>query len=51
MLNTKDWTVYVDFTGKLPIRSMDGMVALFIIYDWKTNAILATPVKIWQRKR
>ena len=24
---------------------MDGMVAIFIIYDWTTNAILATPVK------
>ena len=24
---------------------MDGMVALFIVYDWTTNAIIATPVK------
>jgi hypothetical protein len=44
-INTKDGTIYVDFTGKFPIRSIDGMTALFILYDWTTNAILATPVK------
>ena len=44
-INTKYGIIYVEFTGKFPIRSMDGMVAIFIIYDWKTNAILATPVK------
>ena len=44
-INTKDRTIYVDFTGKLPIRSMDGMVAIFIVYDWTTNAILATTIK------
>ena len=44
-INTKDGTIYVDFTGNFPIRSMDGMVAIFIVYDWTTNAILATPVK------
>ena len=32
-INTKDGRIYVDFTGKFPIRSMDGMVAIFIIYD------------------
>ena len=32
-INTKDGTIYVDFTGKFPIRSMDGMVTIFIIYD------------------
>ena len=44
-INTKDRTIYVDFTVKLPIRFMDGMVEIFIIYDWTTNEILATPVK------
>ena len=43
-LNHKDGTIYVDFTGKFPIRSIDGMTAIFILYDWTTNAI-ATPVK------
>ena len=45
IINTKEGTVYVDFTGKFPIRSMYGMVAIFIIYDCTTNTILATPVK------
>jgi hypothetical protein len=44
-IDKKDGTIYVDFTGKFPIRSMDGMTAIFILYDWTTNAILATPVK------
>ena len=50
-INTKDGTIYVHFTGRFPIRSMDGMVVIFVIYDWTTNAILATSVKIWQKKR
>ena len=37
--------IYVEFTGRSPIRYMDGMVPIFIMYDWTTNAILATPVK------
>ena len=44
-MNTKDGTIYVDFTGKFTIISMDGMVAIFIVYYWTKNAILATPVK------
>ena len=44
-MNTKDGTIYVDFTGKFTIISMDGMVAIFIVYNWTMNAILATPVK------
>ena len=44
-MNRKDATIYVDFTGKLPIWSMDCMVAIFIVYDWNMNAIIATPVK------
>ena len=44
-INTKDGTIYVDFTGKFSIRSMDGMIEIFIVYDWKTNVILETPVK------
>jgi hypothetical protein len=44
-LDNKKGTIYVDFTSKFPIRSVDGMTAIFILYDWTTNAILATPVK------
>ena len=49
-INTKDGTIYVYFTAKIPIISMDRMVAIFIIYDWKKNAILATPVKKYGRR-
>ena len=44
-INTKYATIYVDFTGKFLIRSMDGMVEIFVVYDWTTNEILATLVK------
>ena len=44
-INHKDGTVYTDYTGKFPIRSMDGMTAIFIMYDWTSNVILAMPVK------
>jgi len=40
----KDGTIYVDLTGSFPIRSMAGMTTVFILYDWTTNAILATPI-------
>ena len=45
IINKKEGTIYEDLTGKFPITSMDGMQAIFIIYDWMTNAILATPMK------
>ena len=44
-VNHKDGTIYIDFTGKFPIRSSDGMTSILIVYNWTTNAILATPVK------
>ena len=34
IVNTKDRTIYVDFTGKFPIISMYSMVAIFIVYYW-----------------
>ena len=45
MINKKEGTIYADLTGKFPITSMSGMQAVFIMYDWTTNAILATPIK------
>ena len=45
IINKKEGTIYADLTGKFPITSMDGMQAIFIMYDWTTNAILATPMK------
>ena len=38
-------TIYVDYTGNFPIRSMEGNTAIFILYYWSSNSILATPVK------
>ena len=43
--NKKNGTVYVDPTGKFPVRSIDGYQVVFILYDWTSNAILATPIK------
>ena len=45
MVDKKDGTIYVDNTGNFPITSVDGMKAIYILYDWTTNAILATPIK------
>ena len=39
-LDPKTGTVYTDFTGRFPLRSVDGMTSIFILYDWTTNAIL-----------
>ena len=43
-MDAKDGTTYMDCTGKFPIRSVDGMVTIFILYDWSSNAILAEPI-------
>ena len=45
IINKKEGTIYADLTGKFPITSMNGMQAIFIMYDWTTNAILASPKK------
>jgi hypothetical protein len=36
--------VYNDCTGKFPYMSLDGNVCFFVMYHYKTNAILATPI-------
>ena len=46
MVDKKDGTIYVDNTGNFPITSIDGTKAIFILYDWTSNAILATPIKM-----
>ena len=43
-VNPKDGTTYMDCTGKFPVRSLDGMVTKFIMYDWSSNSILAEPI-------
>ena len=44
LMNRTDGTLYVHFTRKFPIRSMDGMVAICVVYDWTKKGIIATPV-------
>ena len=45
ILEPKAGTIYVDYTGNFPILSMEGNTAIFILYDWSSNDILATPAK------
>ena len=35
----------MDLTGKFPLRSVDGYTAIFIMHDWNSNSIQATPIK------
>lgn len=44
-LNPKDGTIYVDFTGKFLKMSMKGNTIIFLLYNWSSNAILATLMK------
>ena len=44
-VDKNEGTIYADLTGKLPITSIHGMKEMFIMYDWTSNAILATPIK------
>ena len=37
----KDGTTYMNCTGKIPVRSNNGMMTMFIIYHWSSNSILA----------
>lgn len=44
IVENKHGKIYVYLTGNFPLRSIDGKRAIFIIYDWSSNAILATPI-------
>jgi len=43
-VDKKDGTIYIDLMGNFPLCSMDGMQTVFIVYDWTSNAIIATPI-------
>ena len=43
-MDMKDGTTYIDCTGKFPVRSINGMVTMFIKYDWSSNSILAEAI-------
>ena len=44
-IDKKEGIMYTDLTCNFPVRSIDGFAAFFILYDWTTNAILATAIK------
>ena len=50
VLETKAGTIYFNYTSNFPIRSMEGITSIFILYNWSSNAILATPVKKLKNK-
>ena len=43
-IDPKNGTTYMDCTGKFPVKSLDGMATMFIMYDWSSNAILSRPI-------
>eukprot|EP00970_Alexandrium_tamarense_P017799 scaffold11398_cov137-Alexandrium_tamarense.AAC.1 len=43
-------TVYVDNTGRFPVRSLEGHLYLFILYDYGSNAILVEALKTMESK-
>ena len=45
IVDKKDGTIYVNNTGNFPIRIIDGYITIFILYNWTTNSVLATPIK------
>ena len=44
-IDKKDSTIYANLTGRFPITLIDGKQAMFIMYDWTMNTILATTIK------
>ena len=36
--------MYMDYTGKFPVRSIDKMVTMFIMYDCSSKSILAEAI-------
>jgi hypothetical protein len=45
VVDKKKGTIYSDLTGNFPLRSVDEMMIILVIYDWTSNAILALPIK------
>ena len=43
-INPKYDKIKVDLTGKLPLRYIDVMNTVFILYNWISNNILSNPI-------
>ena len=37
--------VYNDLTGSFPLVSLEGSICFFVLYHYKSNCILASPIK------
>jgi hypothetical protein len=43
-------TLYNNLTGLFPFQSLEGNVCFLMVYHFKTNAILALPIKGFSKK-
>ena len=43
-VDKQNGVVYNDLTGSFPFISLDGSVCFFVMYHYKSNTILATPI-------
>ena len=43
-LDPKSGTIYTYLTETFPLRPIDSMITIFILYNWTSNAIHAKPV-------
>ena len=43
-MDMKDGTMYMDCTGNFPVKSINGIATVFIMYDWSSNSILAEAI-------
>ncbi len=43
-------TIYMDNTGRFPIRSLEGVIYLFLLYDYGSNPILVKALKTMEHK-
>ena len=48
-VDKKDGTIYIENTANFLIRRIDGYIAILILYNWTTNAILATTIQGYKR--
>ncbi len=43
-------TIYSDNIGRFPMQSLEGALYLFLLYDYRSNAILVKPLKTMDHK-
>ena len=44
-MDKKEGKIYADLPRKFPITSIHRMTEMFIMYDWTSTTIIATPIK------